>query len=215
MSFLRVLRPAGMIQASFNATQKTKNETLQQIDEQRFHASYIEQCIGITFTVFLMVLTIFINILVITTIVRRKSTFNSSYIFMVNLCVANCTVGVFSMPWWIMLELYPFTDLMARLGHHFMTFFIFIDILGGVASILSLTVISVVRWLTVTNPLNWMAVLTTKTSLSITMCVWLYGIVVASMKFVSWPRFHSNYTLMIFIIIVFYYDYQNASSNVW
>ncbi|KXJ27768.1 octopamine receptor 1 isoform X2 [Exaiptasia diaphana] len=187
-----------MIQSTFNLTHKAKNDTPLQIVEQRFHATYTEQCIGITFTVLLMVLTIIINLFVITTIVRRKPAFNNSYIFMINLCAANCSVGVFSMPWWIMLELYPFKELMARLGY-FMNFFTFVDILCGVASILNLTVISVVRWLTVTNPLNWMAVLTRKTSLSIIICVWLYGIVVASMKFVRWPKIHS-YSLFVFVL---------------
>ncbi|KAK3736065.1 hypothetical protein QZH41_000406 [Actinostola sp. cb2023] len=140
-------------------TTTTTNDSLQTSPSQRYHTTIAERCIGISFTTVLMVSTLFFNTLVCLTLIKRKRTFNASYVFILNLCFANCLIGVFSMPWWIMLELYSIDDLIAMLGHS-MQFFLFVDIVGGVASILSLTAISVVRWLTVTHPLDWMVVLT-------------------------------------------------------
>lgn len=181
-----------------------RNES-HQAPPARFHSTLTEQCIGISFTVILMLLTIFMNVLVMTTIMRGKQIFNTSYLFILNLCVANCLVGIFSMPWWILLELYPIYDLISMLDYG-MQFFIFVDILGGVASILSLTVISVIRWLTVTHPLNWMVVLTRKRSIIIVSCVWVYGMIVASMKFVHWPQRQSKST--------YHYDFQYIFINI-
>jgi hypothetical protein len=97
------------------------------------------------------------------------------------------------MPWWIMVEVYGSYEVFDMLGPDLFFFFVFIDILGGVASILSLTVISVVRWLTVTHPLNWMVVLSFKRCVVIITGIWMYGVIIASLKFVKWSRPQSKY----------------------
>lgn len=173
------------------------NESLQYVAQadstrSRFHSTVTERSIGVTITAILMILTISINSLVISTIMRRKpAVLNTSYMFIVNLCVANCLVGFCSMPWWILLELYVIKDLIIMLGFA-MQFFIFVDILGGVASIVSLTAISVVRWVTVSHPLNWTNILTNKRCVIIVSFLWLYSVIVASMKFIHWPKKHSK-----------------------
>lgn len=169
-----------------------------------FHVNLTERCIGITFTMILMLLTLVVNILVCCAITKGKQSFNTSYAFIMNLCVANVVIAIFSMPWWVMVELFGSYQVFYMLGPDLYLFFLFIDILGGVASIMSLTVISVARWLTVSHPLNWMAVLSFKRCIFIIACVWVYGVIVGTLKFVKWSDGQSKCSINLSLCSVFY-----------
>ena len=89
--------------------------------------------------------------------------------FIINLCVADIFITVISMPVWLIFLLYD----------HVVTIWRHVDILCGTASILSLTSISVDRYIAVSRPYSYVECITSRRALLIIGGIWSYSITVA------------------------------------
>lgn len=126
-----------------------------------------------TFSVVMILVTIFGNTLVIAafSLQRRMRTVTNS--FLVSLACTDLCVATFSMPVWLA---YLLTGPEWILGDILQYTWTMVDILVGTASIMNLVAISFTRFLSLRNPLRYLEWITSRTVAAIIICVWIYSL---------------------------------------
>lgn len=129
--------------------------------------------------VFLIVFTIFGNILVCAAFYLCRELRNVTNYFVVSLAVADLLVGFVCMPFWFTYLIKQWPDPIRN--HEFYTLWICLDIVSGTSSIMNLVAISVDRFYAITSPFNYHLKLTKNRARFCIVLVWLYSIVVAGL----------------------------------
>lgn len=127
----------------------------------------------------LIICALIANIFVCLAVYKQHSARRITRFFIVNLCIADIFITIISMPVWLIFMLYGDTSTIYFLGGTFVSVWIQLDILCGTASILSLTSISVDRYIAVSRPYAYIDFMTTKRALQIIGGIWLYSLTVA------------------------------------
>jgi hypothetical protein len=103
--------------------------------------------------------------------------------FIVNLCIADILIAVISMPVYVLAQIYGDSAMTILLGVKFLSFWRSTDIFCGTASILSLSCISVDRYLAITRPLKYVRCMTWRRALIMILAVWCYAGTVAFLRY--------------------------------
>lgn len=134
-----------------------------------------------SFTCVLIICTLVANVFVCFATLRFDSIRPLTNYFIVNLCIADIFIAVISMPVWVLFQLYQ-ENIGQLLGVRFMQFWGSVDILCGTASILSLSCISVDRYLAITRPLTYVRCMTWRRAFVMIVAVWCYAGTVAFLR---------------------------------
>ena len=119
------------------------------------------------------------NVFVCLAIFQQRSARRITRYFIINLCMADIYITVISMPVWLIFLLYDDKSAVHLLGEWFVTVWRHVDILCGTASILSLTSISVYRYIAVSRPYSHVECITSRRALLIIGGIWSYSVTVA------------------------------------
>lgn len=138
-----------------------------------------------TFTVILVLGTIFGNVLVIAAFSLHLRMRTVTNYFVVSLACSDLCVALFSMPVW---AAYLLTGPMWVLGETLSRVWTVIDILMGTASIMNLMAISFDRYLCITSPLRYLELMTTSRVIFIIACVWIYSLGIAIAGFILYDK---------------------------
>lgn len=128
---------------------------------------------------FLIVFTIFGNILVCAAFYLCRELRNVTNYFVVSLAVADLLVGFVCMPFWFTSLIKQWPD--PKRNHEFYTLWICLDIVSGTSSIMNLVAISVDRFYAITSPFNYHLKLTKNRARFCIVFVWLYSLIVAGL----------------------------------
>eukprot|EP00795_Rhopilema_esculentum_P012364 gene12364-3020_t len=177
-----------------NSTLEFDNETARLLNKQGFD-DYEKGLI--TFSLILLVLAVlFGNSLVIGIFCKYRPIRTVTNYFIVSLATADILVGLLSIPIWIT---YIHYDLFADAhGMEVYRFWVYIDILTGVASVLNLTLVSIDRYVRITMGLQYYSLFTSWRVKCMVVCSWMYATSMALIKavFFEWER--PNYEIFIF-----------------
>ena len=146
-----------------------------------------------SFTIILILATIFGNVLVILAFVLHRRIRNFSNAFVVSLAFTDLCVALFSMPVWVA---YLLTGPMWVLGATLSRAWTMVDILIGTASIMNLMAISFDRVLCIRNALQYSEWMTPRNVTLMITGVWIYSISMAVSSFLLFAE-------RIFNVIVF------------
>lgn len=138
-----------------------------------------------TFTIILILGTVFGNALVIVAFSHNERIRTVTNYFLVSLACTDLCVALFSMPVWVA---YLLTGPVWLLGAGLSRVWTMVDILIGTASIMNLMVISFDRGLCITNPLHYTLWMTTRKVTVIISSVWIYSFGVAVSSFLLYPK---------------------------
>lgn len=161
----------------------------------------------------LIIAALIANIFVCLAVYKQRSARRITRYFIVNLCVADVFVTGISMPIWLVFLLYDNKSASCLLGETFILIWRHVDILCGTASILSLTSISMDRYIAVTKPYSYVRFMTGKRALHFIGGIWIYSMTVALLH-TPLRKFHVgayalfvmcvSFLLPLFIIIAAY-----------
>ena len=119
------------------------------------------------------------NAFVCLAVYKQRSARQITRYFIINLCMADIFITVISMPVWLIFLLYDNRSAVHLLGETFVTIWRHVDILCGTASILSLTSISVDRYIAVSRPYSYAQCMTTRRAMQIIGGIWIFSMSVA------------------------------------
>lgn len=128
----------------------------------------------------LIVFTIFGNMLVCAAFYLCRDLRNVTNYFVVSLAMADLLVGFVCMPFWFTYLVKKWPD--REHDVELYTLWICLDIVSGTSSIMNLVAISVDRFYAITSPFNYHLKLTKNRARFCIVLVWLYSIVVASLR---------------------------------
>lgn len=128
---------------------------------------------------FLIVFTIFGNILVCAAFYLCRDLRNVTNYFVVSLAVADLLVGFVCMPFWFTYLIKQWPDRIR--DYEFYTLWICLDIVSGTSSIMNLVAISVDRFYAITSPFNYHLKLTKNRARFCIVLVWLYSLIVSGL----------------------------------
>lgn len=167
------------------------------------------------------------NVLVLLAVLVSRHLRSATHYFIVNLAIADLLLGTAVLPFSASLEI---TERWV-FGSLFCDIWAAIDVLCCTASIISLCVISVDRYIGVTRPLSYSCIMTTKKGLCIIAVVWIVSISISIGPLMGWkkPNFEPNvcgpvedldyvlfsvsgsfYIPLVIILIVYYRIYREA-----
>lgn len=141
-----------------------------------------EAIISATFICVLIIFTLLANIFVCFATLRFDCIRPLTNYFIVNLCIADILIAVISMPVYVLVQIYGNDSMSTLLGKRFLSFWGCMDIFCGTASILSLSCISVDRYLAITRPLKYVRCMTWRRAFIMIIAVWCYAGTVAFLK---------------------------------
>ena len=146
------------------------------------------------FTIFLILGTIFGNVLVIVafSVFHRIRTVTNC--FLVSLACTDLCVAIFSMPIW---TVYLLTGPGWLLDHLLTKIWTIADILLGTASIVNLTVISLDRLICIKKPMVYPQIMTPSKVRTALVLIWLYSFLLALISYFFW-----NFALFNFIVSI-------------
>ena len=148
-----------------------------------------------TFTIILILATIFGNVLVILAFVLHRRMRTLTNAFVVSLACTDLCVALFSMPVWVA---YLLTGPTWVLGATLSRAWTMVDILIGTASIMNLMAISFDRVLCIKNPLQYSHWMTPRKATAMITGVWIYSISVAVASFLLFAE--RIFNLIVFIM---------------
>ena len=137
---------------------------------------------------FLIVFTIFGNVLVCAAFYLCRDLRTVTNYFVISLAVADLLVGFVCMPFWFSYLINQRPD--PKKDHELYTLWICLDIVSGTSSIMNLVAISVDRFYAITSPFNYHLKLTKRRALFYIVIVWLYSIVVASLRILKHRKWY-------------------------
>ncbi|XP_078357741.1 beta-2 adrenergic receptor-like [Oculina patagonica] len=152
-----------------------------------------------TFTIILILGTIFGNILVIVAFSLYERIRTVTNYFVVSLACTDLCVALFSMPVWVA---YLLTGPMWVLGAGLSRAWTMVDILVSTASIMNLMAISFDRVLCIKHPYRHSLWMTQKKVTFIITCVWIYSLGVAVASFLIYPEPLFNLIAMVMCFCV-------------
>ena len=127
----------------------------------------------------LIICALVANIFVCLAVYKQRTARRITRYFIINLCITDILVTLISMPVWLVFLLYGNMSTVSLLGAMFVTIWRHVDILCGTASILSLTSISIDRYIAVSRPYTYVEFMTTKRAMHIIGGIWMYSMTVA------------------------------------
>ncbi|KAI3385704.1 hypothetical protein SNEBB_009173 [Seison nebaliae] len=131
----------------------------------------------------IIILTMCGNVLVLLAIFRSSSLRAATNIFVGNLAVADLLLGVCVLP----LSVYSEVKSGAwRLGYILCRVWAAIDVLCCTASIVSLCIISIDRWIGVRKPLRYAYIMTRKRAFIVVVCVWVISLGISVVPLIGW-----------------------------
>ncbi|XP_020625386.1 5-hydroxytryptamine receptor 2A-like [Orbicella faveolata] len=136
------------------------------------------------------------NTFVCLAVYKQRSARRITRYFIINLCVADIFITVISMAVWLIFLLYDNRSAVHLLGESFVTIWRHVDILCGTASILSLTSISVDRYIAVSRPYSYVECITSRRALFMIGGIWSYSITVAVL-FKPLRKFKGGYAIFV------------------
>ena len=139
---------------------------------------------------FLIVFTIFGNVLVCAAFYLCRDLRSVTNYFVVSLAVADLLVGFVCMPFWFSYLIKERPDRVK--DSELYTLWICLDIVSGTSSIMNLVAISVDRFYAITSPFNYHLKLTKNRARVCIVFLWLYSIAVASI-FVLQPAWYAYF----------------------
>ena len=147
------------------------------------------------FTVALIICTVSFNVFLCVVIAFSKRLKTIPNYFIINLCAADILISVTSMPVWVLFQV-QWSDFATSFeGKPVIEMWIFVDIVCGTASICSLVCITVDRWVSISHPLRYMELMTARRAVLFVLLSWVYAVVVASLRNVSWPSKQGTFGL--------------------
>ena len=135
----------------------------------------------------LIIAALVANIFVCLAVYKQHSARRITRYFIINLCIADIFITVISMPVWLIFLLYDGKSAAYLLGEAFVKIWSHVDILCGTASIVSLTTISIDRYIAVTRPYFFETFMTTKRAMQIIAGIWMYSMTVALLS-IPWKK---------------------------
>lgn len=138
----------------------------------------------------LIVLALLGNTLVCCAVYQSRHLRSRVNYLIVSLAVSDLLVATVSMPLWMDFELTGYRNMSPEATARLLRFSMFMEILGGIASIANLVAISFERLWSVISPLNHRRYLTNCTLFFIIMCVWLYAVLVAASTLALFETWH-------------------------
>lgn len=154
--------------------------------------------LSFSFLLLIMFATLFGNSLVILAFKRNSKIRTVTNYFVVSLAVADILVALVSMPIW---AAYLMSGVVLKEG--LLKVWTFMDILCGVASIINLTAISIERYFCITYPLNYHTTMTSRKAITTIILIWIFSIIMSSLKIILWRWPPPKYELMIVISCFF------------
>lgn len=136
---------------------------------------------------FLIVFTIFGNLLVCAAFYLCRDLRTVTNYFVISLAVADLLVGFVCMPFWFSFLLVQRPN--EQQDNILYKLWILLDIVSGTSSIMNLVAISIDRFYAITSPFNYHLKLTRKRALFCIVVVWLYSVIVGTLwisKRVHW-----------------------------
>lgn len=127
----------------------------------------------------LIIAALVANIFVCYAVYKQRSARQITRYFIINLCIADIFVTLISMPVWLIFLLYSRGSAVYLLGETFVAIWRHVDIMCGTASILSLTSISVDRYIAVTKPYFYVGFMTAQRAMQVIGGIWMYSMTVA------------------------------------
>ena len=152
-----------------------------------------------TFTVILILGTIFGNTLVIVAFLLYERIRTVTNYFVVSLACTDLCVALFSMPVWVA---YLLTGPVWVLGASLSRIWTMVDILVGTASIMNLMAISFDRVYCIKSPYRYSLWMTRKKVTFIISCVWFYSLGIAVTSFFIYPEPIFNLIAMVMCFCV-------------
>ena len=154
--------------------------------------------LSFSFLLMIMFMTLFGNTLVILAFKKNSKIRTVTNYFVVSLAVADILVAITSMPIW---AAYPLLG--ARLKESILKIWTFMDILCGVASITNLTAISIERYVCIAYPFDYQITVTSRKAIPILIIIWLFSVLMSSLKIVLWEVPPPKYELAVVISCFF------------
>ncbi|XP_068708758.1 D(1A) dopamine receptor-like [Montipora capricornis] len=154
--------------------------------------------LSFSFLLLIITATLVGNSLVILAFKRNAKIRTKTNYFVVSLAVADILVALVSMPIWA-------AYLMAgvEFNQGLLKIWTFMDILCGVASIINLTAISIERYFCISYPLHYHTTMTSRKAITTIIIIWIFSIIMSSLKIILWTWPPPNYELMIVISCFF------------
>ena len=132
----------------------------------------------------LIFMTICGNVLVLLAVFVNSHLRSTTNYFIVNLAIADLLLGTTVLPFSAVLEVIPYWPF----GSFFCDIWAAMDVLCCTASILSLCVISIDRYIGVTRPLQHSTILTEKRAFYITIIVWALSVTISVAPLLGWKE---------------------------
>ncbi|RUS85433.1 hypothetical protein EGW08_006824 [Elysia chlorotica] len=132
----------------------------------------------------LVILTITGNVLVIASVALHSNLRTTTNYFIANLAIADLLLGTTVLPFsatWEVLQYWVF-------GQIFCDIWAAIDVLCCTASILSLCVISIDRYIGVTRPLQHARIMRHARAVYVIVCVWLLSLIISVAPLIGWKE---------------------------
>ncbi|GFR92116.1 alpha-1A adrenergic receptor [Elysia marginata] len=153
-------------------------------EERPFVATIL---IGLALSI-IVILTITGNVLVIASVALHSNLRTTTNYFIANLAIADLLLGTTVLPFsatWEVLQYWVF-------GQIFCDIWAAIDVLCCTASILSLCVISIDRYIGVTRPLQHARIMRHARAVYVIVCVWLLSLIISVAPLIGWKAPHPD-----------------------
>ncbi|KAH9508329.1 hypothetical protein Btru_050844 [Bulinus truncatus] len=129
------------------------------------------------------------NVVIVLTVVTNKTMHNPHYYFIINLALADLTIIAYIVPWTVLgliLDYYPVHS------HSLCVFNGMVIVIGYLASLMTLMVISINRYLNICHRELFAAIFSRKILFSIIYCciIWCTAFLCSLPPLVGWSRFH-------------------------
>lgn len=147
----------------------------------------------------LILLSLFGNILVCCAVYYSRNLRARVNYLIVSLAISDILIAAVAMPLWMIFEMTHYMNMSDEAGHRLMTFWMFVDMLGGIASIANLVAISYERLWSVFSPLKHRRYLTNIMLAGIIGLVWGYAIFIAASTIFLFPdwKYRSVYNAVL------------------
>lgn len=163
-----------------NITQPTLLDNTTRISSIQLHtAIFTGICLSI-----IILMTICGNVLVLLAVFANSHLRSTTNYFILNLASADLLLGVTVLPFSATLEIFGYWPY----GFTFCEIWAAVDVLCCTASILTLCVISIDRYIGVTRPLKHSSIMTTKRAYYIIVLVWLLSVIISIAPLVGWKE---------------------------
>lgn len=138
--------------------------------------------VAAAFLAVLITLSLTLNVFICVAIVRFKKLHSVTSVFIFNLCIADILITIFSMTVWLAYQVhgYPFFINLTSNYEEVFHCWQMMDTICEALSILSLTAISVVKYVAISRPLTYKSITNRKTNAVVIILIWVYALSVSN-----------------------------------